>query len=359
MLRNDRKKSTAEEKKSLLADTDEPGGTAQPETMYDDFVNYQPETSKKEQADLVFLDEDQKESNFSHRKKDGIHGANALVFSDIVQASHYVGLKNEEKVSKVVDDFNQGNAESFVKEISQASSTFGFSGRRIGRDEFWLLRRGGKLQLVPFSQQLVRTKKYPVDVSVDDLGVHKQNELMIGANGRFVINVPPGKLLKAWEDNNTPIFLGEGTHFIKNPNFRLETPNNAAANLVSIAELYIRHGNYHVVRVPQGKLLKIWINNEAHLLEPQAQPYVFNDPTFRLDTADPNASLVNISELYIRHNNRHIVRVPQGKLLKIWINNEARLLEPQVAPYTFNDPTFRLDAIDIQASLVSILDPYI
>ncbi len=160
-----------------------------------------------------------------------------------------------------------------------------------------------------------------------------QNDTYIEAHGSHVINVPQGKFAKAWS-GNTPMLLNEGTHVIHDSLFKF---NN---QFVVQSENYIEHGNLHILRVQPGRFAKITINGKAHLLEPREEPYVFDTALFRFD---PERDYVDQLEPYIHHGTRHILRVPAGSVAKVWVGNEARLLEAQVEPYVFDDPLFRVE----------------
>jgi hypothetical protein len=48
---------------------------------------------------------------------------------------------------------------------------------------------------------------------------------------------------------------------------------------------YISHGVLHILRVPSGKIARVWDGSKAILLEYRAEPYVWNSPLFRLEPA--------------------------------------------------------------------------
>lgn len=126
----------------------------------------------------------------------------------------------------------------------------------------------------------------------------------------------------------------------KDPQFRLvkKDDNNLWFDQ---SDLFIQHGNKTFLRVPEGKYAKIWIGSKAQILFSQEEPYEFDTPLFKLEQ-DGNW-LKNQTDPYIKHGTQHIIRVPDGKIAKVWIGSEARLLEASKDPYKFDDPSFRLE----------------
>jgi len=176
-------------------------------------------------------------------------------------------------------------------------------GTRIDRDEFRLVHRNNTPELVGYTDQPLR-KKIFMTGKTEDIGVYKHIELFFGAHGVYVINVPIGKIAKAYLGNK-PILLGEGPHVIHNPNFKL-----ADSSLVAIDKEYIVHKINIILRIPQGKLCKIWIKNEPIILEYRSKPYVFKTPYFSImeHTVDSKKSIFyHASNKLIEHG--HIKRI--------------------------------------------------
>ena len=108
--------------------------------------------------------------------------------------------------------------------------------------------------------------------------------------------------------------------------------------IVNQMSTYIKHGNIHILRVPSGQLAKITIGTTPYLLESRKEPYVFNDPLFKFD----KDAFVDQTETYIHHNTIHIIRVPAGKIVKAWVGSTPYLLESREDPYIINDPLFKV-----------------
>ena len=228
-----------------------------------------------------------------------------------------------EQIQNIVSEFNGENHTIMTKSPL---------GMRINADEFRLVALNNQPELVPPTNYPLRKKIYMTPgKSTEELGIFKQTALCFGGYGSYVVNIPNGKLGLGWLGKNKPIIIGPGPHVFHDPNFKEITEEN----LVDLNSAYINHGTYHIIRVPLGHVAKININATAYFLLPNDDPYVFNNPTFKVIT--PYTKLTN---KYITHGNYNILQIPHGKIAKIWINSIPYLLEGQDEPYMFNDPSF-------------------
>lgn len=179
--------------------------------------------------------------------------------------------------------------------------------------------------------------KYPFNigyVTADLKRCHINNEV-IGGNGRWIINVPQGKYALTIGTQNERKIYGPGIHVIHDPNFVY----NPKQDLIDQNQAYINRGIMHIIRVPTGKIAKVTINGKPRLLAPQADPYLFFDANFKL--FNPATDYADISDAYINHGQIHVIRVPVGKIAKVTINGTPHLLMPQKEAYVFDDPTFQ------------------
>lgn len=265
---------------------------------------------------------------------------------DIIQASTLADPNPAEQNRKIVEEFNRGNK----ADISVESVLWG---KRIDQDEFRLVHRNNVPQLMPYTYYPRRLGIYATGTT-EEIGVYKQTDLCIGSHGRYVVNVPQGKIVKAWLGNNTPILLGAGPHVIRHPNFRLE--ENPA---VSLAEPYISHGNYKIIRVPRGMVAKIWIGSTPHILESSPEPYVFNDPTFRIETTSVNGRNVyftDTKEKLITHGSIKRVMPQVNEVGIAYDSGKLCIIEPTNEPYTRDDPTFIVDGF-LQTAAQTLVFP--
>ena len=244
-----------------------------------------------------------------------------LSFDDVVTKSS-LGINCDAR--RIAQEFNQNRPTIMIRSIV---------GDRIQPDEYRLVALNRKPELVPFSNEKTRLQYYPsANDKAEILGVFKQTALCIGGYGSYVLNIPIGKLGLGMR-GLTPVIFGEGTHVIHDANFQPFTQ----ANLIDMSSEYIRHGTYHIFRVPTGHLAKITIGSTPYVLTARKNPYVFNNPVFQL--VHP---FTRLTEGWINHGNYNILQVPFGKLAKIWLGSKPLILEANDHPYLYKNPAFSL-----------------
>ena len=226
--------------------------------------------------------------------------------------------------ANVVKEFNQNRPTIMVKSPI---------GDRIMPDEYRLVALNRNPELVPFTSYPMRKGYYPSpNDKTEEMGVFKQTTLCFGGYGHYIVNVPIGKLALAWR-GLTPIILAQGIHVIHDSNFKEVKPEN----LVNFGDPYIRHGTYHIFRVPPGSIAKITIGTTPYILTHRSDPYIFNHPVFNL--VQPFTSL---NDPWINHGTCNIFRVPPGSVAKITIGTTPYILLHRPEPYIFNHQMFNL-----------------
>jgi len=232
-------------------------------------------------------------------------------------------LNPQKMIKDMVNAFNQGR-----ESIMIPSDVLG---TRIDKNQFRLVARNNQPELIPFTETKMYKKVF-LTGKTEEIGVFKQTDLHISAHGSHIINVPQGMVAKCWLGNQ-PVLYGPGPHVVHDQNLKKIDQNN----LVKLSSPYLNHGNYHIIRVPPGKLACIWIDSKPYFLREREEPYVFDHPIFQFDQP-----LLDMNSLYIHHGTFHILRIPEGRMAKVWFGNRPRLLESKPEPYIFNDPRFRL-----------------
>lgn len=169
----------------------------------------------------------------------------------------------------------------------------------------------------------------------EEIGIFPESKLFYGAKGVFVINVPQGKFARAWIGTE-PMLLDQGTHVIHSHNLKDVTEDS----LVDQSNLYINHGNIHIVRVPPGNIAKITLNNDPYILDSRKEAYVFKNPLFNFDQAN---GFMDAGSSYIRNGSLHILQVPKGKIATVWVGAKPVLLYFRPEPYIVLDNLFRLE----------------
>ena len=184
-------------------------------------------------------------------------------------------------------EFNRGNGASAV--------VHGLFGQRVNPGKLWLVARNNVPELVEPSMRNCRLRVSPAE-KMESLGMMSAAAPVIGAYGRFIVQVRPGYFGLAWL-GQTPTLLGPGPHVLRHPNFSMDS----VQPFVSQGEAYLRHGNIHVLRVREGKLAKLWKGTAACILEARAEPYVFNDPQVRIEMSDGEPLFVDATEPLVMH----------------------------------------------------------
>ena len=248
-----------------------------------------------------------------------------LDFEKEVIQSTLINSNYEKQIKNIVAAFNCGRKSIMTESIV---------GERIEPDEYRIVVKNNKPELVPPSTKQLRKSFYwnPTTTTFD-LSVFKQTDLFIGGYGSFIINVPAGKIAKAWK-GNIPVLFGPGPHVVHDANLK----QIKSTDLVDMNAEHIDHGTYHILRIYPGFCAKIWINSTPYILTPRNKPYVFNHPSFIRETT------IRLTSGVISHGNYNIIQVPKGKVAKVWTNSTTPvLLEENDEPYVFTDPTFKFD----------------
>mmetsp|Transcript_68680 Transcript_68680/g.159250 ORF Transcript_68680/g.159250 Transcript_68680/m.159250 type:complete len:732 (-) Transcript_68680:133-2328(-) len=149
------------------------------------------------------------------------------------------------------------------------------------------------------------------------------------------VRVQRGKLGLAME-NGKPVLLQEGLHVYNNPLFSF-------SSFVSVDEEHVRHGSYHVLRVPRGSFGMITEQARAKLL-PEGTHAVDN-PVFEYK------GLVNTIEAYINHGSIHIIQVPKGHVGLVLESKNPRLLHEGV--HVYDSPTLKF--VEVKSKLEPVI----
>jgi len=191
------------------------------------------------------------------------------------------------------------------------------------------------------------------------LGTVDKNAPYFGHYGKHVLNVPAGHFAKGLSQNK-PVLYGEGPHVILDSTFRFDSQTG----FVNQLEPYIQHQTLHILRVPSGKLAKVWLGSLPKIIESRSEPYVYNDPQFRLvireDKAnDKNSSFFyNATDRFIEHGSIKRI-IPHTGEVAITYNNgilDIRRPPKDGRPIIIDSSTHQFDGF-ISTSLQTFLFP--
>lgn len=266
---------------------------------------------------------------------------NTPTFDDIIISSTLFNDNPIIQAQNIINEFNKGNTESFVTD----SVVFG---TRIQRNEFRLVHRNNTPELLGFTDTPVRLKWYWTGTT-QEIGIYKQIDLFFGGHGRYIVNVPKGKIAPAWLGNQ-PIFLGEGPHVIRHPNFIFRE------NPIDLSSEYINHGTIHILRIPKGKMAKVWFGATPYLFESREEPYIFNDPLFRLER-EGNKNFVDASERLIVHGSIKRIMPKTGEVAIAYDNGKLTIISPSDKPITVDNPNFTVDRDFLSTNIQTLIFP--
>ena len=253
------------------------------------------------------------------------------------------------QLDNVVAAFNSRSLEAYHSLDASFTTSF-LRGERVPPTDFAFFARNQ----VPCCSQdtsnlLARTLTPNPSVKTEKVCNSVKTEPYIGIMGSHIINVPVGQYGKILTGSSRQAqLLDEGPHVIHDPTLLID---ERGGFLVAKSKDYIDHGTLHLLRVPPGKVAKVWYGVQAVLLESQTEPYVIVSPLFRFsELVDQNAPLIS-------HGTSHRVRVPKGCLAKVWVNNVPHLLPAREEHYEYVTPYFSTSTagdwlVDSNAKLV-------
>ncbi len=260
----------------------------------------------------------------------------AIKLDDVIQKTTVKANNAQEQAKEILKQFNDGVTLHWFTRSN-------VRGERINPGEFLLGAFNKQPMLAGYdidNKKIARKWNLsPSDITEVGMKV-RATDPYYGMYGRHVLNVPVDKYVKAMSGNK-PLLYGPGPHVIHDPNLQFTNglEYDPAKDQIDMMSPYINHHTIHIIRVPAGKVAAIWIGNDPLLLPARPEPYVFNDALFKRG----NDLLIDQSNPYIQHGTIHIVRVPKGKIAKVWVNNKPELLEYRDKPYTFVTPYFKID----------------
>lgn len=285
--------------------------------------------------------------------KDSKQIADTLSLSDVIIPSTLFNSSSQKQAQNILEAFN-----ARAKETGKTCFTTSIvRGVATTPDEFVLGHRNKIPELAAFNgiQYIARTLNPSLYISTDIIKKSKQADLFFGVYGSYVLNVTVGKFAKAWSGNQ-PLLFGAGPHVIHDANFKFDPTNEQS--LVNESALYIQHSNIHILRVPAGKIAKVWIGTEALLLESQPDPYVFQSALFQLRKYNDNEYFYNATERLIVHGSIKRIMPHTGEVAVTYNNGLLNIIKPQenAKPTIINAATHEVNGF-ISTGIQTLLFP--
>uniref|UniRef100_A0A6B2L102 Band 7 domain-containing protein n=1 Tax=Arcella intermedia TaxID=1963864 RepID=A0A6B2L102_9EUKA len=279
-----------------------------------------------------------------------------MSLKDVISISTLHSKSIEEQTEKILKAFNHNVEESCFA----FNSLPGRALPRVPANCFLMGHRNQVTELCdPHGQRVALTFNPDPLITIKVLGTYDKTAPFFGAYGKYVLNVPAGYFAKGTSQNK-PVLFSEGPHVILDPTFHFEEKTA----FVSQIEPYIFHSTMHILRVPAGKVAKAWLGTEPKILESRREPYIFNDPQFKLVVrddrgADKVASLFyNATERFIEHGSIKRIIPHTGEVAITYNNGILDIIKPPKSgnPVIINSATHQFDGF-ISTSLQTILFP--
>jgi regulator of protease activity HflC (stomatin/prohibitin superfamily) len=260
-----------------------------------------------------------------------------LRVSDIVIRSDFAEVSADEQAQTIVDRFNHNVEKSAFTD----SPTLGRALERVDVSYFVLGHRNQNAELFdPRGQRYSTVFTADPTQTVKSLGPVLKTDSYFGAFGKHVLNVPAGYYARAFSKNR-PVLYGEGPHVIIDPTFEFD-PNSG---FVGQQEPYIQHSTINILRIPAGKVAKIWIGTMPFLYESRRDPYVIVDAQFKLVTHTSNKGSVKLfesaSESFIEHGSIKRIIPHTGEVAITYNNGILTIIPPPQdgKPVVIDSPT--------------------
>lgn len=167
------------------------------------------------------------------------------------------------------------------------------------------------------------------------------SQFYLNNGGVHICRVPRGKYAKVWvqlrDGTLVPRLLAQGIHSIVNNFFQFD-------GLVSVSEEVISHGAINVLSIAKGKIAKVFHNNKPRLFGEGL--HVIESTNFEFN------GMAHMSDQKIEHGTMCIMRVPLGKLAKVWLRNQPYFID-RAGLYAFDTPDFKFeDHVDLREKIV-------
>ncbi|KAK5582662.1 hypothetical protein RB653_004247 [Dictyostelium firmibasis] len=284
------------------------------------------------------------------------NGDQLLTISQIVIRSDFANETSENQAKIILERFNEGIKNSAFTD----SPVLGRAQTRLDVSYFAMAHRNQIVELFdPRGQRFGTVYSADPTVEIKYIGSILKTCRYFGAYGKHVLNVPSGHFAKAMTKNR-PIIYGEGPHVIIDPTFEFDE----RSGFVNQQSPFINHSTINILRVPSGKIAKVWIGTQPLILESRREPYVFIDAQFKLVENNNPGELgydryfENSSSTFMEHGSIKRI-IPHTGEVAITYNNGILTIIPTPKdgkPVIIDSPTHNFEGF-IQTSLQTCLFP--
>ncbi|EFA82573.1 hypothetical protein PPL_04262 [Heterostelium album PN500] len=276
-----------------------------------------------------------------------------ITVGQIVIRSDFSNVSAQEQAKIILERFNAGIKNSAFTD----NPALGRALDRVDVSYFAMGHRNQVAELLdPRGQRFALTLTPDPTVTIKYLGEVAKTAHYFGSYGKHVLNVPAGHYAKAFSKNR-PILYGEGPHVIIDPTFEF----NEGSGFISSNEPVIEHQTINILRIPAGKVAKVWLGTQPVILESRRDPYVFVDAQFRLVSPDggkKTGMFYNSIDTYIEHGSIKRIIPHTGEVAITYNNGILTVIPPPKdgKPVIINSATHNFDGF-ISTSLQTCLFP--
>lgn len=277
-----------------------------------------------------------------------------LSVGDIVIKSDFADEGADRQAEIILERFNEG--------VDKSAYTLNPAlGRALPRCDMTFFALGHRNQVAelmdPRGHRFATVYTADMTQTIKHICVVSKTAHYFGEYGKHVLNVPAGHYARAFSKNR-PVLYGEGPHVIIDPTFQF----NEQTGFVSQNEPYIQHQTIHILRVPAGKVAKIWIGTMPYLYESRRVPYVIVDAQFKLVVQDLKRGKTGLffdaGQSFIQHGSIKRIIPHTGEVAITYNNGILTIIRtPQDGnPVIIDSPTHQFDGF-ISTALQTCLFP--
>ncbi|KAN0031975.1 hypothetical protein ACTFIV_005848 [Dictyostelium citrinum] len=277
----------------------------------------------------------------------------SISLSQVVIRSDFANETSNRQSKIIVERFNEG----IINPTFTDSPALGRAAPRLDSSYFALCHRNKIAELFdPCGQRFGTVYSADPTTIIEYNGGIQKTCRYFGLYGKHVLNVPSGHFAKALSKNR-PVIYGEGPHVIIDPTFIFDEKTG----FVNQQEPFINHSTINILRVPSGKVAKVWIGTQPQILESRREPYVFVDAQFKVveQTVGGNDKyFYNSSASFMEHGSIKRI-IPHTGEVAITYNNGNLTIIPTPKdgkPVIIDSPTHNFEGF-IQTSLQTCLFP--
>ncbi|EFA82673.1 vacuolin A [Heterostelium album PN500] len=276
-----------------------------------------------------------------------------LNVGDIVIRSSFADASAEEQSKIILERFNSGIKHSAFTD----NPLLGRGLTRVDVSQYVMGHRNQVAELYdPRGKRFSTIYTPDPTVTVKYIGPVSKTAHYFGAYGKHVLNVPAGHYALAFSKNR-PVLYGEGPHVIIDPTFEFKEHTG----FVNQNEPVIEHQTINILRIPAGKIAKVWLGTQPVILESRREPYVYVDAQFRLvapEGAKKAQLFYNATDPFIEHGSIKRIIPHTGEVAITYNNGILTIVPPpkNSLPIIIDSPTHNFEGF-ISTSLQTCLFP--